>query len=75
MNRRHSVKYYLDKIKKLKAINDKLEFTSDFIIGYPGETNEDFNQSLDLLKKVKYIQVFSLFIVPGQVLQPQIFQQ
>ena len=64
MNRRHSVKYYLDKIRKLKTINDKIEFTSDFIIGYPGETNEDFNQSLDLLKKVKYIQVFSFIYSP-----------
>ena len=49
------MEYYLDKIRKLKTINDKIEFTSDFIIGYPGETNEDFNQSLDLLKMSSFI--------------------
>ena len=64
MNRRHSVEYYLDKIKKLKKINANLEFTSDFIIGYPGETDEDFCQSINLLKKVKYIQVFSFVYSP-----------
>ena len=64
MNRRHSVEYYLDKIKKLKKINANLEFTGDFIIGYPGETEEDFHQSINLLKKVKYIQVFSFVYSP-----------
>ena len=64
MNRRHSIEYYLDKIRKLKKINNKLEFTSDFIIGYPGETNEDFNQSIDLLNEVKYVQVFSFIYSP-----------
>ena len=64
MNRRHSVEYYLDKIKKLKKNNANLEFTGDFIIGYPGETEEDFHQSINLLKKVKYIQVFSFVYSP-----------
>ncbi len=64
MNRRHSVEYYLDKIKKLKKINPNLEFTSDFIIGFPGETDADFHQSINLLKKVKYIQVFSFIYSP-----------
>ena len=42
MNRKHSIEKYLDIIKNLKKSNPNIEFSSDFIIGYPGETNEDF---------------------------------
>jgi 2-methylthioadenine synthetase len=44
---------------KLKKINANMSFSSDFIIGYPGETDKDFNESLDLLMEVKFIQTFS----------------
>ncbi len=59
MNRRHTVEYYLDIIKELKKINSQIEFSSDFIIGFPGETNKDFDLTIDLLERVKYINSYS----------------
>ena len=59
MNRKHNIEDYLKLIKKLKKINSKIKFSSDFIIGYPGETEEDFNATLKLLKDIKYINSYS----------------
>lgn len=59
MNRRHDRKLYLEVIEKLKKANDKLRFSSDFIVGFPGESDEDFNKTLSLVKEVEYIQAFS----------------
>ncbi len=59
MNRRHNSSDYLRIIEKLYAANSKLKMSSDFIVGFPGETDEDFAQTLDVVNKVKYIQAFS----------------
>ena len=59
MNRKHTIEKYLDLISKLKKANPKIQFSSDFIIGYPGETNEDFEDTLNLLKKVNYVNTYS----------------
>ena len=59
MNRKHNIEDYLKLIKKLKKKNSKIKFSSDFIIGYPGETEEDFNATLKLLKDIKYISSYS----------------
>ena len=59
MNRRHDRKLYLEVIEKLKKANDKLRFSSDFIVGFPGESDEDFNKTLSLVREVEYIQAFS----------------
>ena len=59
MNRLHTIEEYLKTIEKLKEKNPSMKFSSDFIIGYPGETVEDFNKSLLLLTKVKFIHSFS----------------
>lgn len=59
MNRRHNRAQYLEVIEKLKKANDKLRFSSDFIVGFPGETDDDFKQTLSLVNEVKYIQAFS----------------
>ena len=59
MNRRHNSLEYLQKVEKLMAANPDLRMSSDFIVGFPGETDEDFEQTLDLVNKVKYIQAFS----------------
>ena len=48
MNRRHTAKEYLKIIEKLKIARSDLEFTSDFILGFPGENESDFDE--DLLK-------------------------
>jgi len=59
MNRRYNSAQYLEKIEKLKTANPKIEFSSDFIVGFPGETDEDFQATLDMVEKVGYIQAFS----------------
>lgn len=59
MNRRHNSSQYLDIIARLREANPKLGFSSDFIVGFPGETDADFQATLDVVDKVKYIQAFS----------------
>ena len=59
MNRKHTVEEYLEIIKRLKKANSNIQFSSDFIIGYPEETQEDFKQTLDLMEKVKFINSYS----------------
>lgn len=59
MNRRHTRGQYLEIIDKLKNANPELGLSSDFIVGFPGETDEDFEQTLDLVRKVEFIQAFS----------------
>ena len=50
MNRKHTVDDYIKVYEKLKKINKEIEFSSDFIIGYPGETENDFQHTLNLIK-------------------------
>ncbi len=64
MNRKHSVEFYIDLIEKLKKINPKIEFSSDFIIGFPGETEKDFDKTVQLLKKVNFINTYSFIYSP-----------
>ena len=59
MNRKHTIEEYLGIIKKLKDAMPNIELSSDFIIGYPGETQYDFEQTLQLMKKVKFINSYS----------------
>ena len=46
MNRKHTIEMYMDLIKKIKKVNESIEFSSDFIIGYPGENDKDFKASM-----------------------------
>ena len=64
MNRKHTIKEYLDIIYKLKKNNSEIRFSSDFIIGYPGETDKDFEETLKLLKEIKYINTYSFIFSP-----------
>jgi len=64
MNRRHNVKEYLKIFDKLKQINPYIEFSSDFIIGYPGEDDQDFKETIDLIKKVNFINSYSFIFSP-----------
>ncbi len=59
MNRKHSIEEYLIIIKKLITINSKIKFSSDFIIGYPDETYEDFKETIKLMNKVKFVNSYS----------------
>ena len=64
MNRKHTVETYIDVCQKLKKINPEIEFSSDFIISYPGESNDDFNETLNLIKKLRFINSFSFIFSP-----------
>jgi len=69
MNRKHTIEDYLHIFEKLKNINSKIEFSSDFIIGYPGEQEEDFKNTLSLIEKINFINSYSFIFSarPGTV--------
>ena len=59
MNRKHNREYYLTIIKKLKNINPDIKISSDFIIGYPEETQQDFEDTINIIKKVGFVNSYS----------------
>ena len=64
MNRKHRVEDYIDIYNKLIKLNPKIKLSSDFIIGYPGEEKVDFEQTIELVKKIKFINSFSFIFSP-----------
>ena len=64
MNRKHDREYYLSIIKKLKEINKNIRISSDFIIGYPGEREEDFRDTIDLIENVGFVNSYSFIFSP-----------
>ena len=64
MNRNHKVEKYLEIYKLIKQKNHNVEFSSDFIVGYPGETDCDFNDTIKLVKKIKFINSYSFIYSP-----------
>ena len=59
MNRNHTIEEYLLIIEKLKKVKPKMKFSSDFIIGYPDEDYKDFQKTVDLMKKIQFINSYS----------------
>ena len=59
MNRRHGADDYRRLVDRLRAARSDLAFSSDFIVGFPGETNEDFVATLRLVREVGYAQAYS----------------
>tara|TARA_Y100000590_G_scaffold249067_1_gene279874 strand:- start:3321 stop:4619 length:1299 start_codon:yes stop_codon:yes gene_type:complete len=64
MNRKHDREYYFSIIKKLKKANKDIKISSDFIVGYPGESEKDFNDTIDVIKKVGFINSYSFIFSP-----------
>ena len=64
MNRKHTIQEYIDIYDRLKKINPAIEFSSDFIIAYPGEDEQDFNETFSLIKKIKFINSYSFIFSP-----------
>ena len=64
MNRNHKVEKYLEIYRMIKEINNDVEFSSDFIIGYPGEMDSDFNDTMELVKNIKFINSYSFIFSP-----------
>ena len=59
MNRGHIVEEYMEIIRKLRMVRKDICFSSDFIVGYPGETDEDFQETINLCQTVEFAQAYS----------------
>jgi tRNA-2-methylthio-N6-dimethylallyladenosine synthase len=64
MNRKHTIEEYLTIYEKLKKINSNIEFSSDFIIGYPEENDDDFNHTIKLIEKIRFTNSYSFIFSP-----------
>ena len=64
MNRNHTIEEYLKIYEKLKKINPNIEFSSDFIIGYPDENEDDFQGTMKLIQKINFINSYSFIFSP-----------
>ena len=69
MNRKYTVESYLEKVEKIKKLIPNIRLTTDIIVGFPGETEEDFEKTCELVKKVEYSGIFAFMysIRPGTV--------
>jgi tRNA-2-methylthio-N6-dimethylallyladenosine synthase len=59
MNRGHGREAYFRIVERLRAVRPDLALSSDFIVGFPGETDQDFEDTLDLIRKVNFAQAYS----------------
>ena len=64
MNRPYSLDSYMEIIEKLRVARPDIQISSDFIVGFPGETDSDFEQTLDIARRVKYINSYSFKYSP-----------
>ena len=64
MNRRHTSQDYLDVVARLRDAQPNLAFSSDFIVGFPGETEKDFEATLGLVRTVGFVQAYSFKYSP-----------
>ena len=77
MNRKHSSKQYIEIIEKIRNVNPDIALSGDFIVGFPGETQSDFIDTLELVKNVGYAQSYSFKYssrpgTPASVLESQV---
>ena len=64
MERKHKVELYIDRINKLRSLRPDISISSDFIVGFPGETDSDFKETLDLIDTIGFDQSFSFIFSP-----------
>ena len=64
MNRKHTIEQYLDKIRDLKSLIPDIVLTSDIIVGFPGETTEEFEDTLKVLEEVRFDALFTFIFSP-----------
>ncbi len=67
MNRKYDKEYFIDKINKIRSIRPNISITTDIIVGFPGETDELFNETIDTVNKIKFskIHVFPFSLRKG----------
>jgi tRNA-2-methylthio-N6-dimethylallyladenosine synthase len=59
MNRGYSVQKYHEKVDRLRAVCPQISITSDIIVGFPGETSKDYQETIDMMEKIRFDSVFS----------------
>ena len=59
MNRQYTIEYYMDRVHMLKYYIKNISLSTDLIVGFPGETDRDYKETLEVMKKVRFDQVFS----------------
>ncbi len=64
MNRKHKAEFYYDIIERLRKSRADMAFSSDFIVGFPGETDQDFEDTMQMVEKVSYAQAYSFKYSP-----------
>ena len=64
MNRKHDRKYYMSVVEKLKKVNKDIKISSDFIVGYPGETEKDFKDTIELVEQIGFVNSYSFIFSP-----------
>jgi tRNA-2-methylthio-N6-dimethylallyladenosine synthase len=64
MNRKHTRDFYFDIIERVRKVKPDIALSSDFIVGFPGETDQDFEDTLDLIRRVKYMNSYSFKYSP-----------
>ncbi len=64
MNRKHTVEKYIEIIDKIRAAKKGIAISSDFIVGFPGETDSDFEDTMKLVKEIEFAQAFSFNYSP-----------
>ena len=57
MNRKYDMQYFINKINQIRSIRKDIAITSDVIVGFPGETDEDFNITKENIKKIKFTEL------------------
>lgn len=77
MNRKHDRDFYFKVMDRLKKERPDMQFSSDFIIGFPGETQKDFEDTMDLAKRVNFVQGYSFCYsprpgTPGSLMENQV---
>lgn len=64
MNRPYSLNLYIDIVDKLRSARPDIQISSDFIVGFPGETDDDFEQTMEIARRIKYINSYSFKYSP-----------
>ena len=69
VNRKYDVAYFKDKIKKIRSIRPNISITTDVIVGFPNETKDDFNTTVNTIKEIKFtkLHVFPFSVRKGTV--------